>query len=293
MRRSWPAPPGRLADDRSDVDDAPPTSLQHRAHDGLGHQEGAGEVGGEHVVPVFALHAQGEGVARDACIIDEDFNLAELGDHSLGEAWMDSSLLRSSAKGCAVPPAAAISAATSASFASLRAASATVAPASASANAHARPIPCDAPVTNATRPASVLICLPLPQSSPLYEPTGDSSTEIREHIARRMTYPCREMPDKLPAAADPKQAVVTPSAPLAKPSAEPVANQTDVYAIQGAEPEVLASAMAKYSRSALSMKESLAEIGAQRAEEFLNTFYFQYGHRSIADLAHIAFAVER
>ena len=35
---------------------------------------------------------------------------------------------------------------------------------------------------------------------------------------------------------------------------------TDVYAIHGAEPEVLAYAMAKYSRSALTMKESLAEI---------------------------------
>jgi thymidylate synthase ThyX len=70
-------------------------------------------------------------------------------------------------------------------------------------------------------------------------------------------------------------------------------NQTDVYAVHGADPEVLAYAMAKYSRSALSMRESLAEISAQRAEQFLNTFYFQYGHRSIADLAHIAFAVER
>jgi thymidylate synthase ThyX len=69
--------------------------------------------------------------------------------------------------------------------------------------------------------------------------------------------------------------------------------ETDVYAIHGADPEVLAYAMAKYSRSALTMKESLAEISAQRAEQFLNTFYFQYGHRSIADLAHIPFAVER
>src|ERR1700734_1492721 len=51
--------------------------------------------------------------------------------------------------------------------------------------------------------------------------------------------------------------------------------------------------MAKYSRSALSMKESLKEISSQRAEQFLNTFYFQYGHRSIADLAHVAFAIER
>ena len=68
---------------------------------------------------------------------------------------------------------------------------------------------------------------------------------------------------------------------------------TEVYAIFGAEPEVQAYAMAKYSRSALSMKESLREISAQKAEKFLNTFYFQYGHRSIADLAHIALAIER
>ncbi len=41
------------------------------------------------------------------------------------------------------------------------------------------------------------------------------------------------------------------------------------------------------------MKESLREINQQKAEKFLNTFYFQYGHRSIADLAHIALAVEK
>ena len=75
--------------------------------------------------------------------------------------------------------------------------------------------------------------------------------------------------------------------------ASPDADSTEVYAIHGADPEVLAYAMAKYSRSALSMKQSLRELNAQRAEQFLNTFYFQYGHRSIADLAHIAFAVER
>jgi len=76
-------------------------------------------------------------------------------------------------------------------------------------------------------------------------------------------------------------------------TAPAASNQTSVFAVHGADPEVLAFAMAKYSRSALSMRESLTEISAQRAEQFLNTFYFQYGHRSIADLAHIAFAVER
>ena len=68
---------------------------------------------------------------------------------------------------------------------------------------------------------------------------------------------------------------------------------TEVYAVHGADPEVQAYGMAKYSRSSLSMRESLAEINDQKAEKFLNTFYFQYGHRSIADLAHIAFAIER
>ena len=80
--------------------------------------------------------------------------------------------------------------------------------------------------------------------------------------------------------------------PVTVTPAEPQ-NQTEVFAVHGADPEVLAYAMAKYSRSALSMKESLKEISSQRAEQFLNTFYFQYGHRSIADLAHIAFAIER
>src|SRR5215469_17035828 len=68
---------------------------------------------------------------------------------------------------------------------------------------------------------------------------------------------------------------------------------TEVFAVFGVEPEIQAYAMAKYSRSALSMKESLKEISSQKAEKFLNTFYFQYGHRSIADLAHIALAIER
>jgi thymidylate synthase ThyX len=92
-----------------------------------------------------------------------------------------------------------------------------------------------------------------------------------------MEYPYLDMPDNQPAALN---------------SAAPAA-ETDVYAIHGADPEVLAYAMAKYSRSSLNMKESLSEISSQRAEQFLNTFYFQYGHRSIADLAHIPFAIER
>ncbi|MGA8213352.1 MAG: FAD-dependent thymidylate synthase [Candidatus Sulfotelmatobacter sp.] len=81
--------------------------------------------------------------------------------------------------------------------------------------------------------------------------------------------------------------------PAAPENLQTEAPSTEVFAVYGVEPEIQAYAMAKYSRSALSMKESLREISAQKAEKFLNTFYFQYGHRSIADLAHIALAVER
>src|SRR5579872_5992841 len=84
-----------------------------------------------------------------------------------------------------------------------------------------------------------------------------------------------------------------PSTNHADPSAKPVTAETNVFAVHGAEPETQAYAMAKYSRSALSMQESLKEISSQKAEQFLNTFYFQYGHRSIADLAHIAMAIEK
>ena len=53
---------------------------------------------------------------------------------------------------------------------------------------------------------------------------------------------------------DPTQ--LLPADDLAQPCTPP---PTDVYAVYGVEPEVLAYAMAKYSRSALTMKESLAE----------------------------------
>jgi thymidylate synthase ThyX len=66
-----------------------------------------------------------------------------------------------------------------------------------------------------------------------------------------------------------------------------------IYAVVGVPPEVQAYALAKYSRSAQGMLESIQELSQQKAEEFLNTFYFQYGHRSIADLAHLVFGLEQ
>ena len=83
--------------------------------------------------------------------------------------------------------------------------------------------------------------------------------------------------------------------PMTMPAVSSSVSQpsVEVFAVYGVEPEIQAYAMAKYSRSSLSMKESLKEITLQKAEKFLNTFYFQYGHRSIADLAHIALAIEK
>lgn len=66
-----------------------------------------------------------------------------------------------------------------------------------------------------------------------------------------------------------------------------------IYAVVGVPPEIQAYALAKYSRSSQGMLESIQELSAQKAEQFLTTFYFQYGHRSIADLAHLVFGLEQ
>src|SRR5438552_7048476 len=66
-----------------------------------------------------------------------------------------------------------------------------------------------------------------------------------------------------------------------------------IYAVVGVPPEIQAYALAKYSRSSQGMLETIDELSAQQAEQFLNTFYFQYGHRSIADLAHLVFGLEQ
>src|SRR5437773_6725844 len=89
------------------------------------------------------------------------------------------------------------------------------------------------------------------------------------------------------------EVILSEPATLSDSSSSANEPSVEVFAVYGVEPEIQAYAMAKYSRSSLSMKESLKEITSQKAEKFLNTFYFQYGHRSIADLAHIALANER
>jgi thymidylate synthase ThyX len=85
--------------------------------------------------------------------------------------------------------------------------------------------------------------------------------------------------------------VSTPAEPAAvSPPARSLGRR--IYSVVGVPPEIQAYALAKYSRSNQGMLESIQELSQQRAEQFLNTFYFQYGHRSIADLAHLVFGLE-
>lgn len=65
-----------------------------------------------------------------------------------------------------------------------------------------------------------------------------------------------------------------------------------VYALDHVPPEIGAYGMAKYSRSSDPLETSLIELSEQKAATFLSTFYFEYGHASIADLAHVALAIE-
>ncbi len=57
-------------------------------------------------------------------------------------------------------------------------------------------------------------------------------------------------------------------------------------------PEKSAYALARYSRSPDSVRESVEWVRAHSAEKFLDSFYFQYGHASIADLGHCIFCFE-
>jgi thymidylate synthase ThyX len=57
-------------------------------------------------------------------------------------------------------------------------------------------------------------------------------------------------------------------------------------------PEKSAYALARYSRSADSIRQSLEWVKAHNSEQFLESFYFQYSHQSIADLGHTVLCFE-
>ena len=57
-------------------------------------------------------------------------------------------------------------------------------------------------------------------------------------------------------------------------------------------PEKLAYALARYSRSPDSILDSVAWVRTHDSTKFLESFYFQYGHASIADLGHVTICFE-
>jgi thymidylate synthase ThyX len=57
-------------------------------------------------------------------------------------------------------------------------------------------------------------------------------------------------------------------------------------------PEKCAYALARYSRSPDSIRESVEWVRTHDSNKFLEHFYFQYGHASIADLGHTALCFE-
>lgn len=57
-------------------------------------------------------------------------------------------------------------------------------------------------------------------------------------------------------------------------------------------PEKSAYALARYSRSPDSIRQSLEWVRAHDSQKFLEHYYFQYGHASIADLGHAAICFE-
>jgi thymidylate synthase ThyX len=57
-------------------------------------------------------------------------------------------------------------------------------------------------------------------------------------------------------------------------------------------PEKSAYALARYSRSADSIRESIEWVRTHNSQQFLESYYFQYGHQSIADLGHTVVCFE-
>ncbi len=74
--------------------------------------------------------------------------------------------------------------------------------------------------------------------------------------------------------------------------AETDSRRRRVVAVAPMPPEKSAYALARYSRSPDSIAESLDWVRGHDSQKFLESFYFQYGHASIADLGHCMLCFE-
>ena len=65
-----------------------------------------------------------------------------------------------------------------------------------------------------------------------------------------------------------------------------------VLTVAGLPSEKCAYALARYSRSPDSIRDSIEWVRTHDSAKFLESFYFQYGHASIADLGHVVVCLE-
>lgn len=68
--------------------------------------------------------------------------------------------------------------------------------------------------------------------------------------------------------------------------------QSRVVTVGPMPPEKSAYTLARYSRSPDSIRQSLEWVRTHDSQKFLESFYFQYGHASIADLGHVVMCFE-
>ena len=79
---------------------------------------------------------------------------------------------------------------------------------------------------------------------------------------------------------------------MAAPSTASPSPTKRVFTVAPMPPEKLAYALARYSRSPDSIRDSVEWVRTHDSAKFLESFYFQYGHASIADLGHITVCFE-
>ncbi len=65
-----------------------------------------------------------------------------------------------------------------------------------------------------------------------------------------------------------------------------------VLSVSPMPPEKCAYALARYSRSPDSIRDSIEWVRSHNSQSFLESYYFQYGHQSIADLGHAVLCFE-
>jgi thymidylate synthase ThyX len=80
--------------------------------------------------------------------------------------------------------------------------------------------------------------------------------------------------------------------PADSTSHTPVSVSPRVLTVSPMPAEASAYALARYSRSPDSIADSIAWVRNHDSSKFLDSFYFQYGHASIADLGHVIVCLE-